>query len=77
MKSKVHSIIIEVLSDTGNIVDENSLTNDTKLREDLAFDSFKLAELTVHIEEEFGVDIFQNGIVNTLGEIYSRIEESN
>jgi|GEM_PF-330623 len=38
-----------------------------KLREDLNFDSFDLAELTVKIEEEFGVDIFEDGLGNNGG----------
>lgn len=44
-----------------------------KLREDLNFDSFDLAELTVKIEEEFGVDIFEDGLVNTVNEIYAKL----
>ncbi|MBP9213567.1 MAG: phosphopantetheine-binding protein [Chitinophagaceae bacterium] len=39
------------------------------LRNDLGFDSFDLAELTVHIEDAFNVDVFENGIVNTVEEI--------
>lgn len=43
------------------------------LRKDIGFDSFNLAELTVHVEEEFGVDIFEDGIVNTVGEIKAKL----
>jgi acyl carrier protein len=68
MKSKLIFIINQVLTGKGNseITDISSSTN---LRTDLGFDSFDLAELTVRIEEEFGVDIFQNGIVNQYGDI--------
>ncbi|WP_374444617.1 acyl carrier protein [Epilithonimonas sp.] len=44
-----------------------------KLREDLNFDSFDLAELTVKIEEEFGVDIFEDGLVSSIDEIYNKL----
>lgn len=44
------------------------------LRENLNFDSFDLAELTVKIEEEFGIDIFEDGIVNTVDEIYTKLQ---
>ena len=44
------------------------------LREDLQLDSLMLAELTVRIEDEFGVDIFEEGIVQTIGEIIVKIE---
>jgi len=43
------------------------------LRDDLNFDSFDLAELTVKIEEEFDIDIFENGMVNSVGEIYAKL----
>ena len=47
---------------------------DTKLREDLNFTSFDLAELTVKIEDEFDIDIFEDGLVNTVGEIFAKLE---
>lgn len=43
------------------------------LREDLELTSFDLAELTVRIEDKYGVDIFEDGLVNTIGEIYSKL----
>ena len=45
------------------------------LSEDLNYDSFMLAELTVLIEDEVGVDIFANGVVRTVGEIQDRLHE--
>lgn len=46
-----------------------AISAQTHLRHDLGFDSFDLAELTVRVEEAYGVDIFAEGIVNTVGEI--------
>ncbi|TAD86475.1 MAG: acyl carrier protein [Bacteroidetes bacterium] len=40
-----------------------------KLRDDLGFDSFDLAELTVRIEDACGIDVFATGIIETVGEI--------
>lgn len=45
----------------------------SSLRNDLGLDSLDLAELTVRIEAEFDVDIFENGIVTTVGEILAKI----
>jgi len=50
------------------------ITPEQTLRENLNFDSFDLAELTVKIEEEFGIDIFADGIVNTINEIYTKLQ---
>lgn len=44
------------------------------LRSDLEMDSFDLAELTVRIEDEFDVDIFEDGIVETLEDIILKLE---
>jgi len=49
------------------------VTPEQRLREDLNFDSFDLAELTVKIEEEFGVDIFEDGLISSVNEIYAKL----
>ncbi|HAQ70390.1 MAG TPA: acyl carrier protein [Flavobacteriales bacterium] len=49
------------------------INDEMDLRKDIEFDSFNLAELTVHLEEEFGIDIFENGIVSTVGEIKEKL----
>ena len=46
---------------------------DMRIREDLGFSSLDLAELTVRIEEKFGVDVFADGLVGTVGEILAKI----
>lgn len=73
MQKKVNEIIIMVLQNCNKYQPGIVLSSTSRLREDLGLDSFNLAELTVHIEEEFGVDIFEDGLVNTLGEIYTKI----
>jgi len=45
-----------------------------RLREDLGFESLDLAELTVRIEDRFGVDVFADGLVNTAGEIAAKLD---
>lgn len=50
-----------------------NLTASSRLREDLDFASLDLAELTVRIEERFGVDVFADGLVHTVGEIQEKI----
>ena len=47
-----------------------------RLQEDFGFDSFDLAELTVRIEDEFSVDVFEDGIVETVGELCAKIEKA-
>lgn len=75
MKNKVYEIIREVLEE-GNKEEVNIIELDTSLRKDLGFDSLDLALLTVKIEDEFDVDIFENGLIDTVGEILNIIEQS-
>lgn len=44
------------------------------LRNDLEMDSLMLAELTVRVEAEFDIDIFEDGLVQTIGEILKKLE---
>ena len=50
-----------------------TLTEKMRLREDLNLDSFDLAELTVKIEDEVDIDIFEDGLVLTVGEILNKL----
>lgn len=49
------------------------LNENMTLRGDIGFDSLDLAELTVRIEKETGIDIFAEGLVNTIGEVLIRL----
>ena len=74
MKTKVLSIINEIRA-AKELAPVLTINNETKLREDLSLTSFDLAELTVKIEDEFDVDIFEDGLVNTMGEIFAKLEK--
>ena len=52
------------------------LSPEDGLRRDLGFDSLDLAELTVRIEAEFGVDVFDDGVVSTVGETLEKISNA-
>lgn len=71
--NKLIAIINEMREEAGSEIIE-MLDASMDLREDLNFDSLMLAELTVRIEDEFDVDIFEEGIVQTIGEILAKIE---
>ncbi len=44
-----------------------------RLREDLGFDSLDLAELTSRIDAKFCVDVFEDGLVSTVGEVAAKL----
>lgn len=74
------SAVEKILQFVNEIREEKSLDRvesinpDTNLRDDLALQSLDLASLTVMIEDEFEVDVFEDGLVFTVGEIIQKIE---
>ena len=74
MKASILSIINEIRA-AKNLSPVGAIDAETKLREDLGFTSFDLAELTVKIEDEFDIDIFEDGLVNTVGEVLVKLEK--
>lgn len=74
MENKLLEIINIVMENKDiPLISSINLTDD--LRNDLGFDSFDLAELTVRIEDEFEVDIFSNGLINTVGQIIEQLKK--
>lgn len=74
MKEQLLSLINEMLEESDQPKIEK-LEESLSLRDDLHMDSLMLAELTVRVEDEFDVDIFEDGIVQTIGEVLSKIAD--
>jgi acyl carrier protein len=74
MRKKVFEIILQIIEENCLASKVEVITEDCTLTNDLGFDSFNLAQLTVNIESEFGVDIFENGVVYTVGDILKKVE---
>lgn len=70
---KLLECINEINIMKGEIEIEN-IELSTSLRKDLGFDSIDLATLTAKIEDLYDVDIFENGIIDTVGEIIGMFE---
>jgi len=75
-------MMISILQNIINNVRENnglppleSISENMDLRTDIGFDSLDLAELTVKIEKETGIDVFADSFVNTVGEILEKISK--
>ena len=71
---ELKKIINEIREDAGrdqvtDIIDQSNL------REDLEFDSLELAVLTVRLEARFRVDVFEDGMVQTVGEVLQKISK--
>lgn len=77
MEGKLLTIInkIRAKNDLEKLKTLEKEDEDLLLREDLGFDSMDLAELTVSIEDMYEVDIFGDGLVETLGEVMEKVNE--
>lgn len=73
MRDKLFGIINSVRTNKGQ-EPFSGLQSETRLRQDLGFDSFDLAELTVRIEQVWKTDVFADGIVFTVGDILQKLE---
>ena len=80
-KTKGEMMINIVKNIINNVRENNGMTpldtisENMDLRADIGFDSLDLAELTVKIEKETGIDIFADSFVNTVGEILEKISK--
>ena len=74
MKNKVLEIINDIRA-SKELAPVDKLNESDNLRTDLGLTSFDLAELTVKIEDEFDIDIFEDGLVNTVGEVFSKLQK--
>jgi acyl carrier protein len=75
----MNDVTLIVLKKTNEVLVESgrepvsALRDDMRLRKDLGLDSLELAVLTVKIEAATGIDIFENGLVDTVGEVAKRL----
>lgn len=74
MEEKVLEIINEIRAVKGLELLKEIHEGDN-LRDDLGLTSFDLAELTVKIEDAFDIDIFEDGLVNTVSEVYTKLQK--
>ncbi|MBT5215482.1 acyl carrier protein [Candidatus Woesearchaeota archaeon] len=73
-KKKVIEIIKKIIVENDIEFSVEEINDSTLLTNDLGLDSLDLALLTVEIESEFGVDIFENGLISTVGEIFEQLK---
>lgn len=74
MEKKVIEIIKNLILENDIEVSTEEINDSTSLTNDLGLDSFNLAQLTVEIESEFGVDIFENGVISSVGDIFKQLK---
>jgi acyl carrier protein len=74
MEDKIKRIS-KMVEDISDVEVHQDTDTDYSLTNDYGLDSFDLAELTVRIEDEYGVDVFEDGSVDSISEIVEKIKE--
>lgn len=75
MESILFQVLNEITSRKG-AAERETYDERLTLREDLCMDSFDLAELTVKLEDQTGIDIFENNLnVVTVGDVLNIIDK--
>jgi acyl carrier protein len=74
MKKNLKKIINEIQEENGLKI-SNVINDNDDLVNDLGLDSLDLAQLTVIIEDIYGVDIFEEKIIRKIYEIKKLINE--
>lgn len=72
MEQKILLIINEIREDKG----ESRIAEirpGMSLRKDMGFDSMDLATFTARVDEEFGVDVFEDGVVDLISEVEGKL----
>lgn len=72
IEQKVNSFLIDELE-----IEEEKITGDARLKDDLGIDSLEVVDVVVYIEESFGFKMKPEDfkVVKTVNELYSFIEE--
>jgi acyl carrier protein len=74
IETRVIEIIKNLIIENEIEISVDNINKSTSLTNDLGLDSFNLAQLTVEIESEFGIDIFENGVISSVEDIFKQLK---
>ncbi|MDD7350709.1 MAG: acyl carrier protein [Clostridia bacterium] len=69
--------LVEIIANVMNL-DKSTLTMETSFKDDLKADSLDVVEIIMEVENEFGVEISDEEIVNynTIGDVVRSLDEN-
>jgi acyl carrier protein len=73
-RESLNSIINNILQEKDDISTVDSLNDSMSLTNDLGLDSLDLAEMTVRLEDEYGIDVFEEDVVDEIGEVLEKLD---
>lgn len=73
-RESLKSIINDILQEKDDASTVDSLNDSMSLTNDLGLDSLDLAEMTVRLEDEYGIDVFEEDVVDEIGEVLEKLD---
>ena len=73
-RESLKSIINDILQEKDDAYTVDSLDDSMSLTTDLGLDSLDLAEMTVRLEDEYGIDVFEKDVVDEIGEVLENLD---
>ena len=68
------SIISDILQEKDDAYTVDSLDDSMSLTTDLGLDSLDLAEMTVRLEDQYGIDVYEEDVVDEIGEVLEKLD---
>jgi acyl carrier protein len=72
-RETLKNILNDILKEKEDGSPVSSLNVDTSLTNDLGLDSLDLAEMTVRLEDQYGVDVFEDDVVDEVDEVIEKL----
>lgn len=73
-RDTLKTILNDILSEKEEGSPVDALSRGVSLTDDLGLDSLDLAEMTVRLEDRYGVDVFEEEVVDEVGEVLDKLE---
>lgn len=73
-RETLKDIINDILEEKDDESPVAALDDTSSLTDDLGLDSLDLAEMTVRLEDRYGVDVFAEEVVDEVGEVLEKLD---
>lgn len=73
-RESLKSIINDILQEKDDASTVDSLNDSMSLTNNLGLDSLDLAEMTVRLEDQYGIDVFEEDVVDEIGEVLEKLD---
>jgi acyl carrier protein len=74
-RGTLKNILNDILAEKEDGSPVEAIDDSLSLTNDLGLDSLDLAEMTVRLEDKYGVDVFEDDIVDEVGEVLHKLDQ--